>query len=181
MLRVSQAVANKVDGVIQVEDVRLLAQRSQHFVYAVNATCGDGSRIGLAVRLPKKDNEWRRATQIREHRALQFLEHQGFRYAPKAILYDASLEIVPVPYLIQSYVPSTPLDELSEAHSQQMAIEVAELHDIDGTAFLDADVSGSAPPRRYFEEKMGNLLAYFLRSVDGIFAAAEYQWRSFRS
>lgn len=169
---VCRTVASTVEGIMMVEGGRLLAHRSHHLVYVVNVVYGDGRRTGLVVRLPTRDDPWRRAAQQAEHLILSFLEDQGFSYAPRSVAYDTSLEWFPVPYSIQSYVPSTPLRQFSSKQSLQMAIETAELHDIDYTLLLNTQVPCCVLLRHCLDNKLRALLAYIRRSVDRPLSAA---------
>lgn len=146
-----------------------LARRSHHLVYVLHAKASDGRAIDLVARIPKNNKPSRQAALYREHIVLRLLGDKGFKYAPRALMYDCEFETLQLPYAIQTYVPSTPMQYLSADDAVRLAAEVAEVHDIDCGQLLELGVPYCPSPEMYISIEMRHLRSWMRRTIEWAF------------
>ncbi|MEM4733400.1 MAG: aminoglycoside phosphotransferase family protein [Candidatus Bathyarchaeia archaeon] len=128
--QLTKALVARLSFIRDVLSIELFDCGSHCNIYKVTAETSDGSPVSLIVRLPRVDKHSRRIGMHREHVVLRYLESIGYLNAPRSLFHDATLEYLPVPYSVQSFVNAIPLSTNVE-RVRKLAHIIQNLHSVD--------------------------------------------------
>lgn len=126
---IKKALPARLNFIREVLSIELFDCGSHCNIYKVTAKTTNGF-ISLAIRFPRVDKHSRRMGMYREHVVLRYLESVGYLNAPRAIFHDATLEYLPIPYSVQSFVDAIPL-AINIERVKKIAHIIRRLHSID--------------------------------------------------